>query len=106
MENTLYRAMQSLVAELEPRFPYAAALLSGRSGVQITDTGSEQQANEVSPSRGIVFTVYDGRSFVEYCHQHTDLRRARPRSARLGGRATPTFWWPRDERRGLRHAGG
>ncbi len=66
MEDTLYQAVQSLVAELEPRFPYAAALVSGQSGVQITDTGNEQQANEVSPSRGIVFTVYDGRSFVEY----------------------------------------
>ncbi|HEU5346999.1 MAG TPA: TldD/PmbA family protein, partial [Ktedonobacterales bacterium] len=52
--------------ELEPRFPYAAALLSGQSGIQITDTGKEQQASEVPPTRGIVFTVYDGRDFVEY----------------------------------------
>jgi predicted Zn-dependent protease len=66
MEDALYRVAQDLVAELEPRFPYAAALVSGKTGVQITDRGSEQQANEVPPSRGIVFTVYDGRGFVEY----------------------------------------
>jgi predicted Zn-dependent protease len=66
MEDALYRVVRGLVAELEPRFPYAAALLSGQSGVRITDTGREQQANEVPPTRGIVFTVYDGRSFVEY----------------------------------------
>lgn len=66
MEDALYRAVQDLVAEQEARFPYAAALLSSQSGVQISDTGREQQANEVPPTRGIVFTVYDGRSFVEY----------------------------------------
>ena len=66
MRDPLYQTMQDLVAELEPRFPYAAALLSGQSGVQITDTGREQRANEVPPTRGVVFTIYDGRSFVEY----------------------------------------
>src|SRR5690348_13770454 len=66
MEDALYRVVQDLVADLEPRFPYAAALLSGQSGAQITDTGQEQRANEVPPTQGIVFTVYDGRGFVEY----------------------------------------
>ncbi|MGE5335054.1 MAG: TldD/PmbA family protein [Nitrososphaerota archaeon] len=66
MHDALYRVVQDLVAELEPRFPYAAALLSSQSGVQITDTGNEQRANEVPPTQGIVFTVYDGRSFVEF----------------------------------------
>lgn len=66
MDDALYRVVQDLVADLEPRFPYAAALLSGQSGVQITDTGREQRANEVPPTQGIVFTVYDGRGFVEY----------------------------------------
>ncbi|HEX5548964.1 MAG TPA: hypothetical protein VFX24_16280, partial [Ktedonobacterales bacterium] len=66
MEDALYRVVQDLVADLEPRFPYAAALLSGQSGVQITDTGREQRANEVPPTQGIVFTIYDGLGFVEY----------------------------------------
>ena len=55
-----------LVGELERRFPYAAALLGGSSGIQISDTGSEQNASEINPTRGIVFTVFDGASFVEY----------------------------------------
>ena len=66
MEDALYRVVRDLVADLEPQFPYAAALLSGQSGVQITDTGQEQRANEVPPTQGIVFTVYDGLGFVEY----------------------------------------
>ena len=66
MNDALYRVMQDLVAELELRFPYAAALLSSQSGVRITDRGNEQQANEVPPALGVVFTVYDGRGFNEY----------------------------------------
>ncbi|HEX2347148.1 MAG TPA: TldD/PmbA family protein [Ktedonobacterales bacterium] len=58
--------VQELVGELEARFPYAAALLSGASGVQISDSGQEQQASETSPAQGAVFTVYDGATFNEY----------------------------------------
>ena len=71
MADALAGVVRELVAELERRFPYAAALLSGTSGVQIMDTGGEQDATEVNPSRGIVFTVYDGRTFVE--HATSDL---------------------------------
>jgi TldD protein len=63
---------RELVDELAARFPYAAALLSGASGLRITDSGQEQSANEERPSRGIVFTVYDGASFVEYASGETD----------------------------------
>jgi TldD protein len=66
---------RELVSELEARFPYAAALISGASGLQITDSGQEQSANEESPSRGVVFTVYDGASFVEYASGETDADR-------------------------------
>src|SRR5215469_8952584 len=55
-----------LVDELDHRFPYAAALISGASGIQIRDNGDEQNASESDPSRGIVFTIYDGASFTEY----------------------------------------
>ncbi|HLY29629.1 MAG TPA: TldD/PmbA family protein [Ktedonobacterales bacterium] len=66
MAETLEQVARSLVEELETRFPYAAALISGSSGVEISDNGNEQTASEVTPSRGIVFTIYDGASFVEY----------------------------------------
>jgi TldD protein len=66
MSDKLYHVARGLVAELETRFPYAAALVSGASGARISDTGREQTASEESPARGVVFTVYDGASFVEY----------------------------------------
>ncbi|HUY79256.1 MAG TPA: TldD/PmbA family protein [Ktedonobacterales bacterium] len=66
MAETLEEVTGSLVAELEARFPYAAALISNASGVQIGDNGNEQEASEEAPSRGVVFTVYDGGAFVEY----------------------------------------
>lgn len=71
MADTLDTAGE-LVAELEYRFPYAAALLSGVRGIQIRDTGGEQSASQQNPSRGIVFTVYDGQSFVEYASSDLD----------------------------------
>ncbi len=64
--DTLAAPLSGLVAELERRFPYAAVLLTGSSGMRINDTGAEQSANEVSPARGTVFTVYDGAAFQEY----------------------------------------
>ncbi len=66
MAETLEEVTGSLVAELEARFPYAAALISDASGVQISDNGNEQEASEEAPTRGVVFTVYDGAAFVEY----------------------------------------
>ncbi|HEX6797948.1 MAG TPA: TldD/PmbA family protein [Ktedonobacterales bacterium] len=66
MNDTLAATLGDPVAELERRFPYAAVLLSGSSGMRINDTGGEQSANEVSPARGAVFTVYDGTAFQEY----------------------------------------
>ncbi len=64
--HSLEQIAGNLVAELERRFPYAAALITDTSGIHIHDTGGEQNASEVNPSRGIVFTVFDGVSFAEY----------------------------------------
>lgn len=66
---------RELVSELEARFPYAAALISGASGLSITDSGQEQNANQESPSGGIVFTVYDGAMFDEFASGETDADR-------------------------------
>lgn len=66
MLHSLEQIAGDLVAELEGRFPYAAALITDTSGIHIHDTGGEQRAGEANPSRGIVFTVYDGVSFTEY----------------------------------------
>ena len=58
--------VRELVGELEARFPYAAALISGGSGLRISDSGQEQQASETSPTQGVVFTIYDGATFNEF----------------------------------------
>lgn len=66
MAESREAVVRELVGELEARFPYAAALISGGQGLRITDTGDEQQASATNPSRGIVFTVYDGATFNEF----------------------------------------
>src|SRR5215470_4961438 len=72
MTDALDTALGDLVGDLERRFPYAAALLTGAAGIQISDNGAEQSASEVSPSRGVVFTVYDGAAFQEYATGELD----------------------------------
>jgi TldD protein len=64
--DRLEAVVGELVDELDHRFPYAAALISGASGTQIRDNGDEQGASESNPTRGIVFSIYDGASFAEY----------------------------------------
>lgn len=64
-QEALEETLGALAGDLERRFPYAAALLAGASGVRVASSGREQSANEEDPSRGVVFTVYDGRSFHE-----------------------------------------
>lgn len=65
MTDALDLRARELVTELEARFPYAAALITGATGIQVSDNGREQNASEVNPSRGIVFTIYDGSAFYE-----------------------------------------
>src|SRR3974390_2552542 len=75
LEERRETVARALVSELEARFPYAAALLSGAAGMRVIDSGQEQNANEESPSRGVVFTVYDGASFVEFASGETEADR-------------------------------
>ena len=49
MAEAIHHVARGLIAELEARFPYAAALFSGASGVRIGDTGREQTASEEPP---------------------------------------------------------
>ncbi len=64
--DALAATLRELVAELEGRFPYAVALLSDVAGVRLLDLGREQNAVQLPPARGVVFTIYDGASFAEY----------------------------------------
>jgi TldD protein len=65
MADPLDETLGALVGELDRRFPYAAALVTGATGVRVGANGREQTAEEVDPSRGVVVTVYDGSAFAE-----------------------------------------
>jgi TldD protein len=65
MMDALDATAGSLVGDLEQRFPYAAAVLIGVSGMEFSDNGKERTATELDPSRGVIFTVYDGRQLQE-----------------------------------------
>lgn len=64
-DDALDTTVTELVAELERRFPFASALMGAASGIRVGDSGTEHSASEVDPTRGIVFTVYDGYAFDE-----------------------------------------
>jgi TldD protein len=72
MAMPLDDTLNSLVAELERRFPYASALLASTAGVQISVDRREQSAIEQDPTSGVTLTVYDGSSFHELASSDLD----------------------------------
>jgi TldD protein len=86
MAVSLEETLGALTGELERRFPYAAVLLASASGVRVGSNGREQSAGEEDPSRGVVFTIYNGRSFDELATSDLDPDRlAREVRAWAGG---------------------
>ncbi len=57
--------LPALVAEMETRVPYAAALLARNDGLQISVSHREQQVSEIKPSQGLVLTAWNGAHFEE-----------------------------------------
>ncbi len=57
--------LPDLVAEMETRVPYAAALVSRNAGQRIRVTDREQDVSEMEPRQGIVLTVWTGAAFEE-----------------------------------------
>jgi TldD protein len=94
LEERRETVARALVGELEARFPYSAALLSGAAGMRVTDSGQEQNANEESPSRGVVFTVYDGASFLEFASDETDADQLSRDVRAWAARLTPQVGGP------------
>ena len=60
-----HEALPSLVAEVETKLPYAAALLARNSGLQIRITNREQQVTETQPKQGLVLSGWNGAFFEE-----------------------------------------
>ncbi len=57
--------LSTLVTAMETRVPYAAALLTRNSGLQIGVNHREQQVTEIRPSQGLVLTAWNGTYFEE-----------------------------------------
>src|SRR5258705_13165680 len=54
-----------LVAGVESRLPYGAALLSAKQGLRISVNDREEQVTEQAPSAGTVISAFDGTTMHE-----------------------------------------
>lgn len=72
MDNLLQALLAELVAELEQRAPYAAALFTSASGTRASIDHREQGANPQDPSQGAVFTLFTGDHFEEWATSGLD----------------------------------
>ena len=66
MDGSLRTLLANLIADLERRFPYAAALYTSASGTRASLDNREQSASLQDPSQGVVFTLLSGESCEEY----------------------------------------
>jgi len=57
--------LAAIVAGVEARLPYGAALLSARQGLRISVNDREEQVTEQSPSAGTVISAFDGATMHE-----------------------------------------
>jgi TldD protein len=55
----------ALVAGIEARLPYGAALLSAKQGLRISVNDREEQVTEQAPSAGTVISAFDGTTMHE-----------------------------------------
>jgi TldD protein len=60
-----HEQLPTVIAEMERRVPYGAALLARSGGLQINVTHREQQVTETQPSQGLVLTAWNGAYFEE-----------------------------------------
>jgi len=58
-------ALPTLVAEMERKVPYAAALLCRNGGLQVQVRDREQSVTEIAPSQGLVLSAWNGAYFEE-----------------------------------------
>ena len=63
--DALAPLLQELVAHMETRVPYAAALVTDDSGEAVRMATTEEQVEATPPSRGAVFSIHTGHAMVE-----------------------------------------
>jgi len=64
--TTLRPLLTEVVADLEKTVPYAAAFVQEVVGERLVVDTREARAEAVEPQKGLVLTVFTGRSFLEY----------------------------------------
>src|SRR5215213_11048490 len=76
--DTLRPRLGALVAGIEARLPYGAALLSARQGLRISVNDREEQVAEQAPSAGTVISAFDGTTMHEVAggFDHAAIERA------------------------------
>lgn len=65
MIKSLKFLLADLVFEMEKKAPYASALALETEGEKVTVETHEQRAEALHPQRGVVFTIFTGRYFME-----------------------------------------
>src|SRR4051794_28046959 len=63
--DALRPQLGALVAGIEARVPYGAALLSAKQGLRISVSDREEQVTEQAPSAGTVISAFDGTTMHE-----------------------------------------
>src|SRR5512141_3254293 len=63
--DSLRPQLGALVAGIEARLPYGAALLSAKQGLRISVNDREEQVTEQAPSAGTVISAFDGATMHE-----------------------------------------
>jgi len=64
--------LKELVREMERTVPYACALAMETMGERVVVMTKESRVEPLDPTKGVVFTVFTGRSFIEYSTYRLD----------------------------------
>ncbi|MEP6469370.1 MAG: TldD/PmbA family protein [Chloroflexota bacterium] len=88
--------LHDLVADMERRVPYAAALARTRSGLRIGLRDAEQSADRMDPQEGIVLTTSNGHQLEEASTDRTDADAVQRLAAELVERTLATRPGPAD----------
>jgi TldD protein len=90
--------LHDIVADMERRVPYAAALARTRSGLRIGLRDAEQSADRLDPQEGIVLTTSNGYQLEEASTDRTDVNAVRRLADELVDRALAARHGPDDPR--------
>ena len=63
--DALEGLLPQLVADMEKKVPYAAALAQGREGTRVSASSTQSSVSPEFPSLGVVLTAFNGEAFFE-----------------------------------------